>query len=78
MNYVVCKGTDIQLATVEEEIHVNQDIILVPIHTLVCQNCGERYYDPKAMRTLEGIRSKLKEKRVTLEEVGKVQRAILA
>ena len=49
MNCVVCKGTDIQLATVEEEIHVNQDIILVPMHTLVCQNCGERYYDPKAM-----------------------------
>jgi hypothetical protein len=42
---------------------------------LVCSNCGERYYDRKSMRKIEEIRSKLKNKEIDVEEVGKVMRA---
>ena len=75
MKCVICKSTDIKLKSVEEEISVGNDIVLVPMSVLVCQNCGERYYDRKAMWNLEEIRSKLKKRALEVEDVGKVQRA---
>ena len=42
---------------------------------LVCSNCGERYYDRKAMKKIEEIRSKLKNQALEVKEVGKVVRA---
>jgi len=50
MKCVVCKGSDIELKTVDEQIRTEKDIILVPMTILVCSNCGERYYDRKSMR----------------------------
>ncbi|MCL5267962.1 MAG: YgiT-type zinc finger protein [Bacteroidetes bacterium] len=50
MKCVVCKSPDIELRKVEEEIRVDTDIVLIPIEVLVCQNCGERYYDRQAIR----------------------------
>ena len=75
MKCVVCKGSDIELKTVDEQIKTERDIILVPMNILVCSNCGERYYDPKSMRKIEEIRKKLKNKELDVEEVGKVMRA---
>ncbi len=72
---VVCKGTDIVLKTVDEEIKSGRDILLVPMEVLVCGNCGERYYDQKAMRKIEEIRARLKTKDLKVEQVGKVYRA---
>ena len=45
MKCVVCKGSDIEPKTVDEQIRTESDIILVPMNILVCSNCGERYYD---------------------------------
>ena len=75
MKCIVCKGSDIELKTVDEQIRTERDIILVPMNILVCSNCGERYYDRKSMRKIEEIRSKLKNKELDVEEVGKVMRA---
>jgi hypothetical protein len=50
-------------------------LILVPMNILVCSTCGERYYDRKSMRKIEEIRKKLKNKKLDVEEVGKVMRA---
>ena len=75
MKCIVCKGSDIELKTVDEQIRMGRDIILVPMNILVCSNCGERYYDRKAMRTIEEIRTKLKNQELDVEEVGKVMRA---
>ena len=75
MKCVVCKGSDIELKTVDEQIRTEKDIILVPMTILVCSNCGERYYDRKSMRKIEEIRKKLKNKGLDVEEVGKVMRA---
>jgi YgiT-type zinc finger domain-containing protein len=75
MKCVVCKSSDIQMKMVEEEVRAEKDIVLIPIEVLVCQNCGERYYDRKNMKKLEEIKIRLKEHDLEVEEVGKVLRA---
>ena len=75
MKCVVCKGSDIELKTVDEQIRKGRDIVLVPMNILVCSNCGERYYDRKSMRKIENIRNKVQNQELDVEEVGKVMRA---
>lgn len=76
MKCVICKSSDIQKMMIEEEIKSGMDIILVSVEVLVCMNCGERYYDRKTMRKIEDVRSRLKQKDLEVEEVGKVLRAV--
>jgi len=76
MKCVICKSSDIQKKMIEEEIRSGTDIVLVAMEVLVCVNCGERYYDRKTMRKIEDVRSKLRQKDLEVEEVGKVLRAI--
>ena len=76
MKCVICKSSDIQNKMIEEEIKSGKDIILVPLNVLVCRNCGERYYDRNTMRKIEDVRSRLKQKELEFEEVGKVLRAV--
>ena len=78
MKCVICKSSDIQMKMVEDEIELEKDIVLIPMEVLVCQNCGERYYDRKTMRKLEDIRSKLRGQVLEVEDVGKVLRAKVA
>lgn len=52
------------------------DIVLMMLEVLVCMNCGERYYDRGSIRKIENIRSRLKQKDLEVEEVGKVLRAV--
>ena len=74
MKCVICKSSDIQTKTVEEEIKSGSDIFLVPMQVLVCSSCGERYYDRKAMKKVEEMRSKIKERSLEVKEVGRVLR----
>ncbi len=76
MKCVICKSQDIQRKKVEEEIKFGMDIVLVAVEALVCMNCGERYYTTNAMRKIESVRTKLKQKELEVQEVGKVLRAI--
>lgn len=78
MKCVVCKSPDIRPKKVEEEIKIEENIVLIPIEVLVCQNCGERYYDRKTMMKLEEIRIKVGKKAMDVEDVGKVLRARVA
>ena len=75
MRCVVCKSTDIEKKMIDEEIKVGKNIVLVSMEVLVCNNCGERYYDKFTMRKIEEFRSKLKEAKLNMEEVGKIFRA---
>jgi YgiT-type zinc finger domain-containing protein len=75
MRCVVCKSTDIEKKMIDEEIKVDKNIVLVSMEVLVCNNCGERYYDKSTMRKIEKFRSKLKEAKLNMEEVGKIFRA---
>ncbi len=74
MKCIVCKSTDIEFKTVDEQIRKGRDIILVPMSILVCSNCGERYYDRKSMRKIEDIRNKVQNQELDVEEIGKVMR----
>ena len=53
MKCIVCKGSNIEIKSVDEQIKTGSDIILVPMTVLVCSNCGERYYDRNSMRKEE-------------------------
>jgi YgiT-type zinc finger domain-containing protein len=48
------------MKTIEEEIKSGKDIVLISLEVLVCQSCGERYYDRKTMRKIEVVRSRLR------------------
>ncbi len=74
MKCVICNSQDITRRKVEEEIRKNSDVILVPIEVLVCEGCGERYYDRRTMKRLEDIEQSIKEKRTSLQKVGRVLR----
>lgn len=75
MKCVICMSSDTQLKKVEEEIKSGRDIVLVAMEVLVCMNCGERYYDRKAMKKIKELRERLKRHDLEIEEVGKVFRA---
>ena len=72
MKCVVCHSDHILTKTVDEDIRQGADIIRVPIETLVCQDCGERYYDRQTMRRLERIRQNIDQRKAQLTQVGKV------
>ena len=74
MKCVICSSQDITRRKVEEEIRKNSDVILVPVEVLVCERCGERYYDRRTMKRLEDIEQSIKEKRASLQKVGRVLR----
>ena len=73
MKCVICQGTDIRDAVVDEEIIHGNDVILVSVKALKCAQCGERYFDQKTVRYLERIRKDIRANaKIELEEVGKV------
>ena len=74
MRCIICNSEDIQKKTVDEEIHHGNDVILVPIETLVCLSCGERYYDRRTMKYLEDITEKIKSEKTELIQIGQVLR----
>ncbi len=74
MRCVICNSMDIRTKAVEEEIKLHSDIYLVPMQVLVCLSCGERYYDRKAMKMLEEIRSKIRDKSLEGVQIGRVLR----
>jgi YgiT-type zinc finger domain-containing protein len=72
MKCVICNSSDIELKKVEEEIRSGNNILLFPMEVLVCPSCGERYYDRKAMKKIEQMRSKLQRRDLEVEEIGKI------
>lgn len=69
---IICHGEEIAPADVFEETEVGADIVRVPITVLVCQTCGERYYDRATVRSLERIRAEVDAGLRSVEQVGKV------
>jgi len=53
---------------------VGRDVILVPCRVLVCNNCGERYYNRQVMRYLEEVEEHIQARTLALEIVGQVLR----
>jgi YgiT-type zinc finger domain-containing protein len=76
MKSLICSSPDVEQKNVNEEIWVGEDVALIPLRVLVCNNCGERYYDRKAMRQLEEAEKALKDKRLRVETTGRVLRVV--
>lgn len=72
MKCVICKSPDIEKKQVQEEINKGEDIVLVPLEILVCLNCGERYYDRKAMKKIEEVKQRLIKHELKIKEIGRV------
>jgi hypothetical protein len=72
---MICKGADIEMRKIEEEIKSERDIVLIPMEVFGCLSCGERCYERNAMRKSEEIRLKLNHNVLEVEEVGKVLKA---
>jgi YgiT-type zinc finger domain-containing protein len=75
MRCVICNGNNIEMRGVEEEVRINNNVVLIPIETLVCLSCGERYYDRLTMKFLEKVIDGIKSENAFLEPVGQVLRA---
>jgi len=78
MKCVICKSDNLHMRCVDEEIKLDTDIVLLPLNILVCRQCGERYYDRKTLRSIEESKDKLRQKTLSVTEVGKVFRACAA
>jgi len=72
MKCVICNSPHVEMKKVEEEIRSGNNILIVPMEVFVCQSCGERYYDRKAMKKIEEMRSRLKSHDLKVKEIGKV------
>jgi YgiT-type zinc finger domain-containing protein len=72
MKCIICHSPDVEQQDVNEEFHVGKDIVRMVFNVLVCQNCGERYYDQATMRKFEEIESSLEKHTLPLREEGKV------
>ncbi|MBE0478873.1 YgiT-type zinc finger protein [Candidatus Aerophobetes bacterium] len=72
MRCVICNGSTIKKRQVDEELKDGDNVVLIPIEVLVCEQCGERYYTRQIMKTLEEIEEDIKEKKISLKEVGRV------
>ncbi len=75
MKCVICKGGEIEVKSVDEQISVGDDILLFRLEVAVCNQCGERYYDRRTMQRIEEIRAQGKKSILAAEEVGKILRA---
>ena len=78
MKCVVCNGSNIQAERVDEQIRAGEDIVLLQMDILVCETCGERYFDKKNMKKIEKVREQLRDHKLKVKEVGKVMRAVAA
>lgn len=72
MTCVICKGEDIVLRVVEEEIRNGLDVFRTHLKVRVCISCGERYYDAVTVRHIEQLRRNLKDGVLELKSVGRV------
>ena len=72
MKCVICKGENIALKEVSEQIDKGPNIVKFKVEVLVCQNCGERYYDRKTMKYLEETREKVNNGPLKMDPIGQV------
>jgi len=73
---VICKGDDIRLMKVKEQIAKGPDIVFVAVEIPVCRSCGERYYDLRTMRFLEETAQKLHAEKLSVQQIGRLLEAI--
>jgi len=56
---IICNSGNINLKDVQEEVSRGNDIVRVPVKVLVCDSCGERYYERITLKRLEDLEEKI-------------------
>ena len=72
MHCVICKRGTVKLGTVQAELRIGTDHLMVPVEAEVCDECGEAYYSTEAMRHLEQVRENFLRKVIAPPSVGHV------
>ena len=72
MKCVICKTGEIRPATVQAEIKIGCDRLLVPVEAEACPQCGESYYAAESLQYLERIRENFERRVITPASIGKV------
>jgi hypothetical protein len=72
MKCVICKTGEVYPATIQAEIKVGCDRLLVPVEAEVCRECGEPYYSTEALRLLGRVRENFTRKAIAPPSVGRV------
>lgn len=72
MKCVICKTGEVKPSSVEAEIKVGCDRLVVPVEAEVCQQCGEAYYSAQVARHLEKVRDDFARRAIAPPSVGKV------
>jgi YgiT-type zinc finger domain-containing protein len=72
MQCVICKRGEVKPATVEAELKVGGDRLLVPVEAEACAECGEAYYSAETMQYLERMKEAFLRKAITPPSIGNV------
>jgi YgiT-type zinc finger domain-containing protein len=72
MNCVICKSGEVAQGTVQAEIKVGYDHLMVTVQAETCAECGEAYYSAETLRYLERLREEFMRKKIVPPSVGKV------
>ena len=72
MKCIVCHSEDLAEKEVLEHLPRGNDIVCIPIRVLVCNACGERYYNRCAVRKLEEARESAANLRGHFSVIGQV------
>lgn len=72
MQCVICKKGEVQPSTIEAELKVGKDRLLVPVRTEACAECGEAYYSMETMQYFEQVRERFEQKMITPPLIGAV------
>jgi len=76
MQCVICKQGEVKPATMEAELKVGRDRLLVPVQAEVCAECGEAYYSTETMRYLERVREDFLRRVITPSSIGNVYQVL--
>ena len=72
MKCAICKTGEVGPSTVQTEVRVGSDHILVTVEAEACTECGEAYFSSEAMRYLERVRDDFTRKAIKPTSVGTV------
>jgi len=69
---VICKSGEVRPSTVQAEIKLGSDRLLVRVQAEACTQCGEAYYSADVLRHLERIREEFPRKPTRATSIGTV------
>ena len=76
MQCVICKQGEVKSATIEAELKVGRDRLLVPVQAEACAECDEAYYSTETMRYLERVREDFLRRVITPSAIGNVYQVL--